>query len=106
MICFLGTFLSEEDFLFREYVFGFFETCYFKNEAEKQENIQNKLPYISKAVITRRLPSSVIIEIESTDAVFCFNTGSGYALTDADGKVLEADFITVFRKRAPALCRG
>ena len=57
--------------------------------SSSQESITEKLPYISKAVITRRLPSSVIIEIESTDAVFCFNTGSGYALTDADGKVLE-----------------
>lgn len=57
--------------------------------SDAQENIQNKLPYISKAVITRHLPSSVIIQVESTDAVFCFNTGSGYALTDADGKVLE-----------------
>ena len=57
--------------------------------SSSQESITEKLPYISKAVITRRLPSSVIIEIESTDAVFCFNTGSGYALTDPDGKVLE-----------------
>lgn len=65
------------------------ENLFLISVSSSQENIQNKLPYISKAVITRRLPSSVIIEIESTDAVFCFSTGSGCALTDADGKVLE-----------------
>ena len=55
------------------------ENLFLISVSSSHENIQNKLPYISKAVI----------KIESTDAVFCFSTGSGCALTDADGKVLE-----------------
>ncbi len=62
----------------------------FLSHAEKaQEKITEQLPYISKAVVSRQLPSTIVIEITGTSARFCYKTSGGYALTDTDSKVLE-----------------
>ncbi len=53
------------------------------------ENITVGLPYISKAVVTRKLPSTIVIEITGTTAAYCYKTTGGYALTDSNSKVLE-----------------
>ncbi|MBQ8228477.1 MAG: FtsQ-type POTRA domain-containing protein [Clostridia bacterium] len=54
-----------------------------------QTNISSQLTYLSEVTVTRRLPSTVVIEVVGANADFCYQTSGGYALTDSDGKVLE-----------------
>lgn len=51
--------------------------------------ICRNLPYISKATVTRKLPSTVVINITGDKAYFAVGTASGTALADREGKVLE-----------------
>ena len=52
-------------------------------------HIEKNLPYISDAKVSRKLPSSIVISVESAEAEYCFETKSGMALADGNGKVLE-----------------
>lgn len=65
------------------------ENLFLTSTQKAQENITVQLPYISKAVVTRKLPSTIVIDITGTTADFCYKTTGGYALTDSDSKVLE-----------------
>ncbi len=53
------------------------------------EGICKNLPYIAKAEVKRKIPSTVIIEISASKAYIAVETSSGTALADRDGKVLE-----------------
>lgn len=54
-----------------------------------KENIITQCPYLSEVNITRKLPSTIVIEIVGSDAAYCYTTAGGYALTDSKGRVLE-----------------
>lgn len=53
------------------------------------KELQTKLPYISAVTVKKDFPSGVIIEVTECAKVYCFETGSGYYLTDETGKLLE-----------------
>lgn len=54
-----------------------------------QENISSQLTYLSEVAVTRKLPSTIVIEVVGATADFCYQTSGGYALTDSNSKVLE-----------------
>ncbi len=54
------------------------------------ERIEQELPYTDNVKITRKLPSGIIIRVESTEKSFAVALSNGtYALVDGDMKVLE-----------------
>lgn len=58
--------------------------------AEAKENIEKVLPYTDNVKITRKLPSSIVIRVESTEKAYAVALSNGtYAMLDADMKVLE-----------------
>ncbi len=61
------------------------------NTAFVESKIEKALPYVGKADIKRRLPDTIVICVEYTRATAAVKYGSGYALLDASGKVLESD---------------
>ena len=54
-----------------------------------KKHIEKNLPYILTAKVSRKLPSSIVITVEGSEAAYCFETKSGMALADSNGKVLE-----------------
>lgn len=54
-----------------------------------REHIEKNLPYINSAVVKRKFPSAIIIEITGTQAYCCFKTTGGTAVADNSLKVLE-----------------
>lgn len=65
------------------------KNLFLSNVERASEGICRILPYISKANVKRKLPSTIIIEITGDKAYLALNTGNGTALADKDGKVLE-----------------
>lgn len=61
------------------------------NTAFIEAKIEKALPYIGKADIKRRLPDTIVVCVEYTSACAAVKYGSGYALLDDTGKVLETD---------------
>lgn len=59
----------------------------FSSKVSKE--LQTKLPYISTVTIKKDFPSTVVIEVTECAKVYCFQTNSGYYLTDETGKLLE-----------------
>lgn len=60
--------------------------CNTENAADR---VCKNLPYISKAAVKRKLPSTIVIEITGAKAYIAVPTASGTALADKNGKVLE-----------------
>ncbi len=57
---------------------------------EAAEAIEKNLPYTDNVVLTRKLPSGIVIRSESTSKAFAVELSGGmYALTDCNLKVLE-----------------
>ncbi len=57
---------------------------------EACENIEKTLPYTDNVVITKKLPSGIIIRLESTEKTYAIELSNGtYALLDKNLKVLE-----------------
>ena len=62
----------------------------FADVDEACENIEKILPYTDNVVITKKLPSGIIIRLESTEKVYAIELSNGtYALLDKNLKVLE-----------------
>lgn len=59
----------------------------FSSKVSKE--LQTKLPYISAVSVKKDFPSGVMIEITECAKVYCFETNTGYYLTDENGKLLE-----------------
>ena len=53
------------------------------------DGIKKNLPYISKAEVSRGIPSTIVINIGAAKAYMAVKTSSGTAITDKEGKVLE-----------------
>lgn len=62
----------------------------FADVDEACDNIEKKLPYTNSVVITKKLPSSIIIRLESTEKTYAMELSNGtYAMLDKNLKVLE-----------------
>lgn len=57
---------------------------------EASDNIEKTLPYTNNVVITKKLPSGIIIRLESTEKAYAVALSNGtYAMLDKNLKVLE-----------------
>lgn len=62
----------------------------FADTDEASENIEKTLPYTDNVVITKKLPSGIIIRLESTEKAYAVALSNGtYAMLDKNLKVLE-----------------
>lgn len=59
------------------------------DEGELSEALSTRLPYIKGATIKRKLPDTLVIEIESTKGIACVENNKSYIILDSQGKVLE-----------------
>lgn len=58
--------------------------------AQAKENIEKTLPYTDNVKITRKLPSSIVIRVESTEKTYALALSNGtFAMLDGNMKVLE-----------------
>lgn len=75
--------------------------------AQAKENIEKTLPYTDDVRITRKLPSSIVIRVGSTEKAYALALSNGtYAMLDGDMKVLEyapevPEGITVIKGAVP-----
>ena len=66
------------------------KSIFFADLDEAKVNIESKLPYTNNVQITRKLPDTIVIRLESTDKAYAVEKSEGlYALTNRDFKVLE-----------------
>ena len=68
-----------------------------------QKNISSQLTYLSEVKVTRKLPSTIVIEVVGSNADFCYQTSGGYALTDSNSRVLEIVNADAVPKTAAAM---
>ena len=66
------------------------KSIFFADLDEAKVNIESKLPYTNKVQLSRKLPDTIVIRLESTDRAYAVEKSEGlYALTNRDFKVLE-----------------
>lgn len=61
------------------------------NPKKVNEKLSGALPYIKEVTIKRKLPDTLIIEVESTKEIAAIESKSGFILLDETGKVLDID---------------
>ena len=57
-------------------------------EHKINDMLTKNLPYVGKITIEKKLPDTLIINVSATREVVAFQSGAGFILVDADGKVL------------------
>ncbi len=65
------------------------KNLFITSTSKAQQGISSQLTYLSEVTVTRKLPSTIIIEVIGANASYSYQTSGGYALTDKNGKVLE-----------------
>lgn len=66
------------------------KSIFFADLDEAKVNIEKKLPYADNVQLTRRLPGTLVVTLESTDKAYAVEKSEGiYAITNRDFKVLE-----------------
>ncbi len=66
------------------------KSIFFADLDEAKVNIESKLPYTNNVQLTRKLPDTIVIRLESTDKAYAVEKSEGlYAITNRDFKVLE-----------------
>ncbi len=65
------------------------ENLFKVNETKLSEVLSKNLPYIKSATIERKLPSTLIINVEAAKEVGAVTTQKGFVLLDETGKVLD-----------------
>ncbi len=58
------------------------------NRDKVEEHIQQNLPYTGSVQVKRKLPSTLVLEVEDSDITAAVRQGTEYFLINADGKVL------------------
>ncbi len=61
------------------------------NEEEVSQKLSKSLPYIKKVTLERKLPDTLIINVQSTKEVAAVSLNSVFVLIDETGKVLDKD---------------
>ena len=61
------------------------------NEEKLSEKLSKDLPYIKSVTIERKLPDTVIINVEAAKEIAAITTKKGFVLIDETGKVLDKD---------------
>ena len=62
----------------------------FTDVDEARDNIEKRLPYIDNVVITKKLPSSIVIRLESSEKTYAVELSNGtYAILNKNLKVLD-----------------
>ena len=56
---------------------------------DRERELEQKLPYVAQAKISRRIPGTVVVEITAAQPVCCLQAGGGWFVIGAGGKVLE-----------------
>lgn len=56
---------------------------------DRERALEQQLPYVAKAKISRRIPGTVVVEITSAQPVCSLQAGGGWFVIGAGGKVLE-----------------
>ena len=85
----MGDSIYEESAIIEESGIKKGKNLFLCNIEKASSSIQKNLPYISSATVKRKLPSTVIIEINGTQAAYYFKCGKGTAVTDKSLKVVE-----------------
>lgn len=66
------------------------KSIFFADLDEAKVNIEKKLPYTSNVQLSRRLPGTIVISLESTDKAYAMEKSQGiFAVANRDFKVLE-----------------
>lgn len=60
-------------------------------EEKLEAALTKELPYIGDVTIEKKLPDTLIIKVTATREVAAFQSGTGFVLVDATGKVLSKD---------------
>jgi cell division protein FtsQ len=58
-------------------------------ESKLNKTLSKNLPYIGEVKIEKKLPDKLIISITATREIVAFQSGSGFILIDAEGKVID-----------------
>ena len=61
------------------------------NEEKLSQKLSNDLPYIKSVTVERKLPDTIIINVEAAKEVAAITTQNGFVLLDETGKVLDKD---------------
>lgn len=59
------------------------------NEEKLSQKLSKELPYIKSVTIERKLPDTIIINVEATKEIAAITTKNGFILLDETGKVLD-----------------
>lgn len=65
------------------------ENLFRVDEEELSELLSKELPYIKSATIKRKLPDTLVLEVEETTGVACIKNNKSYVVLDSTGKVLD-----------------
>ncbi len=65
------------------------DNLFLTNRNKVVSKIQEKLPYIGKVEIKRKLPSELILKVVKTEEKCAIASGNGYVITDENSKVLK-----------------
>jgi cell division septal protein FtsQ len=64
------------------------ENLFLCNTASGQASVEKKLPYIQKAVISRRIPDTIVITVTEAETAGSASYNGSYILLSTEGKVL------------------
>ncbi len=79
---------SEQDIIaICDYTKG--DNLFFLTTTDKEELLEEKLPYIKEAKIRREIPNAIVIEITGAAVVSNVQVESGYLYVSGDAKILE-----------------
>ena len=65
------------------------ENLFLADTATAKQQIEEKLPYIGRAKVSRRLPAKILITVEEAEISGAVEYNGGYAIVSPEGKVLE-----------------
>lgn len=65
------------------------DSLFFLSTTDKEEKLQNELPYVEQAKITRKIPGTVQIEITTVKVVASVSYEGQYVYIDSAGKIVE-----------------
>ena len=71
------------------------ESLFKINISNAEKTLRGKLPYIRSVKISRKFPTTLMVEIEEEEVLGAVYTSQGFALLSTTGKVLETGVLTL-----------